>query len=45
VTLRSGGQGTIDNPTLLDALNATGGGVNALARRAVAALLNASTRM
>jgi uncharacterized repeat protein (TIGR01451 family) len=42
VTLRSGGQGTIDDPTLLDALNATGGGVNALARHAVAALLNAS---
>jgi hypothetical protein len=42
VTLRAGGQNTIDNPTLLDALNATGGGVNALARHAVAALLNAS---
>jgi uncharacterized repeat protein (TIGR01451 family) len=42
VTLRSGGQGTIEDPTLLDALNATGGGVNALARHAVAALLNAS---
>jgi hypothetical protein len=43
VTLRSGGQGTIEDPTLLDALNATGGGVNALARHAVAALLNASS--
>jgi hypothetical protein len=42
VTLRSGGQGTVADPTLLDALNATGGGVNALARHAVAALLNAS---
>jgi hypothetical protein len=42
VTLRSGGQGTVDDPTLLDALNANGGGVNALARHAVAALLNAS---
>ena len=42
VTLRAGGQGTIDDPTLLDALNAKGGGVNALARHAVAALLNAS---
>ena len=42
VTLRAGGQNTIADPTLLDALNATGGGVNALARHAVAALLNAS---
>ena len=42
VTLRSGGQGTVTNPTLLQALEATGGGVNALARHAVAALLNAS---
>ena len=42
VTLRAGGQNTIDDPTLLDALNAGGGGVNALARHAVAALLNAS---
>jgi hypothetical protein len=30
------------NPTLLDALNAGGGGINALMRHAVAALLNAS---
>jgi uncharacterized repeat protein (TIGR01451 family) len=43
VTLRSGGQGTITDPTLLDALNATGGGINALARHAVAALLNAAS--
>ena len=42
VTLRAGGQGTVDNPTLLDALQANGGGVNALARHAVSALLNAS---
>ena len=38
MTLSTGG----DNPTLLDALNSGGGGVNALARHAVAALLNAS---
>jgi len=43
VTLRSGGQESVDDPTLLEALNATGGGVNALARHAVAALLNASS--
>jgi hypothetical protein len=42
VILRGNGQTTIDDPTLLDALNANGGGVNALARHAVAALLNAS---
>jgi hypothetical protein len=42
VTLRSGGRDTIANATLLEALEATGGGVNALARHAVAALLNAS---
>ena len=30
------------NPTLLDALNSGGGGINALMRHAVAALLNAS---
>ena len=41
VTLRTGGQGTIEDPTLLEALRATGGGVNALARHAVAALLDA----
>lgn len=43
VTLRAGGQTTIDDPTLLEALQATGGGVNALARHGVAALLNASS--
>jgi uncharacterized repeat protein (TIGR01451 family) len=42
VTVRAGGQATIEDPTLLEALNATGGEVNALARHAVAALLNAS---
>jgi uncharacterized repeat protein (TIGR01451 family) len=42
VTLRVGGE-DVDDPTLLDALNAQGGGVNALARHAVAALLNASS--
>lgn len=36
------GKKAADNPTLLDALNANGGGVNALARHAVAALLNAA---
>ena len=30
------------DPTLLDALNSGGGGINALMRHAVAALLNAS---
>ena len=33
----------ITNPTLLQALQANGGGINALARHAVAALLNASS--
>jgi hypothetical protein len=44
VTLRAPGPGqvTIDDPTLLQALQAAGGGVNALARHAVSALLNAS---
>jgi uncharacterized repeat protein (TIGR01451 family) len=42
VTLRGDGQDTIENPTLLQALEANGGDVNALARHAVAALLNAS---
>ncbi len=40
VTLRAGGRRTVDAPTLLQALSATGGGINALARHAVAALLN-----
>jgi hypothetical protein len=37
VTVENGG------PTLLDALNAQGGGISALARHAVAALLNAAS--
>ena len=41
VTLRVDNQ-LVADPTLLQALNAQGGGVNALARHAVAALLNAS---
>ena len=35
-------KGEITNPTLLQALQANGGGINALARHATAALLNAS---
>jgi hypothetical protein len=42
ITVGAGGRNTITNPTLLQALGATGGGVNALARHAVAALLNAA---
>ena len=42
IEVRAGGRRTITDPTLLQALNATGGGVNALARAAVAALLNAA---
>jgi hypothetical protein len=42
IEVRAGGKDTICNPTLMEALNANGGGVNALARHAVAALLNAS---
>jgi hypothetical protein len=41
VTLRGKGKNTIASPTLLEALNANGGGINALARHATAALLNA----
>ena len=40
VTLRGKGKITFDNPTLLQALDANGGGINALARHATAALLN-----
>lgn len=43
ITVRAGGQDTIEDPTLLQALDANGGGVNALARQAVAALLNAAS--
>ncbi len=39
------GRGTRLNPTLLEAVWASGGGINALARHAVAALLNASTNI
>jgi uncharacterized repeat protein (TIGR01451 family) len=39
--LRAKGKAVYENPTLLDALNANGGGINALARHATAALLNA----
>jgi hypothetical protein len=41
-TINSGGKNTTYNPTLLQALQATGSGINLLARSAVAALLNAS---
>lgn len=37
------GRQTIHGPTLFQALNAQGGGINALARHAVAALLNAAS--
>jgi len=40
VTLRGQGKSTYPAPTLLEALDANGGGLNALARHAVAALLN-----
>jgi hypothetical protein len=39
--LRRNGKSTHPNPNLMQALNANGGGINALARHAVAALLNA----
>ena len=41
--MRAGGRSTISNPTLLQALNSTGGGIDALARHGVAALLNAAS--
>jgi len=41
VTLRGQGKTTYPNATLLQALDANGGGINALARHATAALLNA----
>ncbi|MDH4367176.1 MAG: hypothetical protein OEV57_03450 [Dehalococcoidia bacterium] len=40
VTLRGNGKATYPAPTLREALDANGGGINALARHAVAALLN-----
>ena len=42
ITVRLGGQTTVTDPTLLQALEASGGGINDLARQAVAAYLNAS---
>lgn len=39
--VRGKGRSTITDPTLLEALNANGGGVNAMIRHGVAALLNA----
>jgi uncharacterized repeat protein (TIGR01451 family) len=42
-TVRGVGQNTITDPTLLEALVANGGGINALARHAVASLLNAAS--
>jgi hypothetical protein len=42
VMLRGKGKATYPAPTLLEALDANGGGINALARHAVAALLNIS---
>ena len=41
ITVRTGGKNTVTDPTLLQALGANGGGINALARHATAALLNA----
>jgi hypothetical protein len=46
ITIRWGSSGrpvNVTNPTLLQALDANGGGINALARSAVAALLNAAS--
>jgi len=42
IEVRGRGRHTIEDPTLLEALSANGGGINALARHAVAALLNAA---
>ena len=41
LVVRGKGKNTITNPTLLQALNANGGGVNAMIRHGVAAMLNA----
>lgn len=41
LVIRGNGQSTITNPTLLQALGANGGGVDAMIRHGVAALLNA----
>ncbi len=40
--MNQGGKNTVTDPTLLQALGASGGGINALARHATAALLNIS---
>ncbi|MBI4201562.1 MAG: hypothetical protein HY532_00405 [Chloroflexi bacterium] len=42
ITVGVGGKATVTDPTLLQAVTATGGGVSALARHAVAALLNSA---
>jgi hypothetical protein len=42
-SIRDDGKNTINDPTLLQALGANGGGINALARHAIAALLNAAS--
>jgi hypothetical protein len=42
IDVRGKGKSIIEDPTLLEALGANGGGINALARHAVAALLNIS---
>jgi len=41
LVIRGNGKSTITNPTLLQALGANGGGVNAMVRHGVAAMLNA----
>jgi hypothetical protein len=43
ITIRGQGQTTITDPTLVEALDANGGDVNALVRHAVAGLLNAAS--
>lgn len=41
LVIRGNGRSTIEDPTLLEALGANGGGVNAMIRHGVAAMLNA----
>lgn len=43
IAVRAGGKSTIVDPTLLQALEANGGNINAAARHVVAALLNAAS--
>jgi hypothetical protein len=43
LVIRGDGRRTITDPTLLQALGANGGGVNAMVRHAVAAMLNAGS--